>query len=394
MPQEGSAPGPGPGVVLPPVPAEGSPASAAPAAPLAGFRIGVTSDRRSTELIEALERRGGCVLHAPVLRIAPIAEDAELVEETRRIIEARPDYLLVTTAYGMRRWIDAAEAHGHGEALAEVLESASIHVRGPKARGAVRAAGFTDDGISDDERTATLVDAVIERGVDGRTVALQLHGHTDLDGIARLSAAGARVLTVSPYRWVVPQDSEEKVERLIDAACGGGLDVVTFTSAPAVDALWSAAQERGRYWELVQAFQTTLTAAAVGPVTAQPLYDAGIEPLVPERYRMGALIRQVVEFLGDRGTQRYATTLGECVVRGNTVELGGAQTELTASQLAMFRALADAQGAVLPRSELMGLLPESPGEHALDMAVSRLRQALPAAALVATVIKRGYRLNV
>ena len=34
-------------------------------APLDGFRIGVTSHRRSRDLIEALERRGASVLHAP-----------------------------------------------------------------------------------------------------------------------------------------------------------------------------------------------------------------------------------------------------------------------------------------------------------------------------------------
>ncbi|UXN32986.1 hypothetical protein [Glutamicibacter sp. M10] len=33
--------------------------------PLAGFRIAVTSDRRSAELIEAFERRGAEVTHTP-----------------------------------------------------------------------------------------------------------------------------------------------------------------------------------------------------------------------------------------------------------------------------------------------------------------------------------------
>ncbi|GHD06758.1 uroporphyrinogen-III synthase [Zhihengliuella salsuginis] len=361
---------------------------------LTGFRIGVTSDRRSEDLIDALERRGAEVLHAPVLKIAPIAEDAELVRETQELIAARPDYLLVTTAYGMRRWVESADAHGQGDELTEVLENASIYVRGPKARGAVRAAGFTDDGISEDERTSTLVDSVLELGVDGRTVAIQMHGYADLDDIARLQAAGATVLTVSPYRWVVPEGSAEKVEKLIDAVIGGGLDVVTFTAAPAVDALWSAAHERGRYWELVRAFQTNVVAATVGPVTAQPLQDVGIEPLVPERFRMGAMIRQVVEYLSDRGTQRCATAFGELSIRGSQVTLGGETTELGSSQLALFRAIADAQGAVLSRADLIGILPEGQGDHALDMAVSRLRQSLPNPKLVATVIKRGYRLNV
>ena len=362
--------------------------------PLAGFRIGVTSDRRSGDLIDALARRGASVLHAPVLKIAPVAEDAELVAETQAIIEARPDLLLVTTAYGFRRWIEAADAHGLGEELTSVLEGCRILVRGPKARGAVRAAGFDDEGISADERTASMVDRALADGVGGLTVAVQLHGYGDLEALDRLRASGATVLSVSPYRWVAPEGSAEKVERLIDAACTGGLDAVTFTSAPAVDALWSAAHQLGKYVPLLEAFQTSLVAATVGPVTAQPLLDAGIEPLVPDRFRMGAMIRQIVERLSGAGTRRFATALGECTVRGSIVELNGREAELSGSQLALFRALVEAQGTVLPRTEMAALLPEASGDHALDMAVSRLRQALPAPGLVATVIKRGYRLNV
>lgn len=361
---------------------------------LEGFRIGVTSDRRSADLIDALARRGATVLHAPLLRIAPVAEDTELVAETRAVIEAAPDYLLVTTAYGMRRWVDAAEANGLGEDLAAVLEATRIHVRGPKARGAVRAAGFADEAISADALTSTLVDGVIAAGVEGATVAVQMHGHTDHEATRRLREAGATVLPVSPYRWETPPGSREMIDRLVDAACSGGLDVLTFTSAPAVDALFSAAQERGRYPALLDALQTTLTAATVGPVTAQPLLEAGVEPLVPERHRMGAMIRQIVQHLCDRAIDAVDTSCGQLVLRGSIVELRGSRRELTAAQLALFRVLVRARGAVLPRDHLVSLLPEGQGDHALDMAVSRLRAALPDGRLVGTVVKRGYRLNV
>jgi uroporphyrinogen-III synthase len=128
-------------------------------APLEGFRIGVTSDRRSQDLIEALERRGAEVLHAPALKIAPVQEDMRLIEDTRAIIAAKPDLCIATTAYGMRRWCEAADSFGIGDELLETLGACRMFVRGPKARGAVRAAGLADVGISSDETTATLVDA-------------------------------------------------------------------------------------------------------------------------------------------------------------------------------------------------------------------------------------------
>ena len=170
---------------------------------LAGFRIGVTSDRRSDDLISALERRGAQVLHAPALRIAPVAEDRALLQDTAAILHARPDATMITTAYGMRRWSEAADVHGLGEELMETLGASRIFVRGPKARGAVRAAGLNDAGISHDERTSSLVDLLLGEGVAGSTVAVQLHGYTD-DPAGQAPDAGARVLTVTPYRWVKP----------------------------------------------------------------------------------------------------------------------------------------------------------------------------------------------
>jgi len=166
---------------------------------LDGFRIGVTSDRRSGDLIAALERRGAQVLHAPTLRIVQAQQDHRLIDSTRAVIEARPDLLLATTGYGIRGWFEAADAAGLGTALLGVLARARILVRGPKARGALRAGGLSDQGMSAQETTASLVDQVVVDGVDGRTVAVQLHGFIDDEHLQRLRDAGATVIPVAPY---------------------------------------------------------------------------------------------------------------------------------------------------------------------------------------------------
>ena len=77
---------------------------------LAGFRIGVTSDRRSADLIDALARRGAQVVHAPTLRMTNAISDDPVIADTRAIIAARPDVLLATTAYGVRRWVESTHA--------------------------------------------------------------------------------------------------------------------------------------------------------------------------------------------------------------------------------------------------------------------------------------------
>ncbi|WP_434993328.1 uroporphyrinogen-III synthase [Arthrobacter sp. Ld5] len=359
---------------------------------LAGFRIGVTSDRRSGDLIDALERRGASVFHAPALKIAPIAEDVALLADTAAVVSARPDLFIITTAYGMRRWFEAADAAGLGDDLLDVLGNGRIHVRGPKARGAVRAAGLDDVGISSDETTATLVDQILREDLRGLTIAVQLHAYADEHQLERLRAAGATLLTVTPYRWIKPEGSE-RLPRLIEAVCAGQLDCVTFTSAPAVDALFSTAAEQGMQEDLVHRFRHGVLAAAVGPVTAQPLLDAGITPIVPERFRMGALIRLVCDQLAEHHVEQLSTRSGHVEVRGRAVRVDGVRVDLAPAQLALLKALLAARGAVLSREALTNLLTPAGAPHALDMSVNRLRKSLPDPTLIETVVKRGYRLH-
>ena len=257
----------------------------------------------------------------------------------------------------------------------------------------MRAAGLDDSGMSDQETTKSLVDKVLAEGAAGQTIAVQLHGFTDVAQLDRLRAAGATVLTVEPYRWLMPEDSS-RVLRLVDAICTGSVDAVTFTSAPAVDALFNAADGAGRLEALLDAFSETVVAAAVGPVTAAPLRAVGIEPIQPDRYRMGALIRLVCEYLEEQRIFRLPTKHGLIEVRGRIVVVGELRANLAPTSLTLFRALLAARGSVLSRADLTATLPEMQDDHAFDVAISRLRQALPVSGLVATVIKRGYRIDV
>ncbi|WP_136709408.1 uroporphyrinogen-III synthase [Agromyces sp. H66] len=361
---------------------------------LEGFRIGVTSDRRSADLIDALARRGAQVLHAPTLRMANAVSDDPVIADTRAIIEARPDVLLATTAYGVRRWFEVADAAGLGEDLVDALSDTAILVRGPKARGGIRAAGLNDVGMSAEETTESLIDEVLTTYPPGLTVAVQLHGFLNPWQLDRLHDAHDRVLTVEPYRWIETDDADDRVDRLIDAACSGGLDAITFTSAPAVHALLSAAEARGRHDDLVDAMCGPVVAAAVGPVTAAPLLAAGIAPIQPERYRMGALIRLVCEHLEQSRIIRLDTRHGPLALRGSVVDIDDRRVALAPVALTILRTLVQARGSVVARDRLAASLPGTTDPHALEVALSRLRQTIGVPGLIATVVKRGYRIDV
>lgn len=358
---------------------------------LTGFRVGVTSDRRSQDLISALERRGAEVLHAPALKIAPHDQDTILVAETRALIEARPEVVLITTGYGMRRWLEVADTVGLGARLTEVLEDALILARGPKSVGAIRAAGLEEEAASASDTTASLIDAVHQAGLTGRRVAIQLHGYTDEIQLARLRDLSARVWTVTPYRWVPPA-APERLSRLIEATCARHLDAVTFTSAPGAEATVAVAREIGLLDEFVAALETDVLAVAVGPVTAGPLRDAGATVLAPDRHRLGALIRLVSEELAEHRVRRLRCGAAELELRGGAVLVDGQLITLSPNAFALLRTLAGTEG-VARRADLQRCLPDGTDEHALDVAISRLRRSLGVPGLVKTVVKRGYRLN-
>ena len=356
---------------------------------LRGFRVAVTSDRRADDLITALVRRGADVLHAPALRISPHEEDDALIAQTLEVISAEPDVVLVSTGYGMRRWFDVADAAGLGAQLAAVLDRASVLARGPKALGAVRAAGLERVRATQHETTASMVDELLA-GPAPRCVAVQVHGLTDTRQLERLRSRQCRLVTVTPYRWV-PPEVDGRVPRLIEAICARQVDAVTFTSPPGAAAVMAAAADAGRLDEVVAAFDGPVLAAAVGPVTAAALADAGVTAAVPERYRLGALIRLVCDGLDARVIRMWFRDR-PIELRGRAVAIGDEEILLGPTAVALLRRLAATDG-VVSKAELGRCLPDNPDEHAVEVAMSRLRAALGTPRLVTTVVKRGYRLN-
>lgn len=370
---------------------ETTPAGAS--APLDGFTIVLTSDRRSEEFAAALARRGATVLRAPMLRIVPTGEDAVLEAATQRLVDNPPDDVVVTTAIGFRGWIEAADAHGQAEDLLRVLGSARILARGPKGRGAIRAAGLSEAWSAASETTVEVVEHLVAEGVRGRRIAVQQHGLPDEDLLDRLRAAGAELETFQVYRWG-PSPDPTSVQRALDAVCAGSADAVAFTSAPGSQAFLDAAEASGRRPDVVRALRGDTVAAAVGPVTAAPLVEAGVTPLVPDRSRLGALVRALADHLVEHHVRRITTPAGVIELRGRRALLDGRCLQLSPSPLAVLKALARRPGEVVDRGNLLAALPAGGDMHAVEVAVGRLRTGLGAPKVVETVVKRGYRLVV
>lgn len=360
---------------------------------LTGTHVLVTAQRRSGDLALALARRGAEVDVAATLGVqAHIDEDA-LLARTRELVEQPADIVIITTGIGFRGWWETAEAAGMADDLLAALARSRLVARGPKAHGALRAIGLRPDWVAESETSSEISTFLRADGVAGARIAVQHHGSGD-DGLeADLRGAGAaEVADLVVYRWGPPPDPDAVVRSVADTA-DGMYDAVAFTSAPGAEAWLASVREQdaqARVVELVR--QGRLTVAAVGPVTAEPLRVAGLRPLVPDRGRLGALVRSLVVHLGSEHGG-IPTAAGRLRLRARTATLDHRLLPVSPGGLSILRRLASDPGAVVSREDLLAALPRgSTDPHTAEVSVARLREAMGPRAPISTVVKRGYRL--
>lgn len=331
------------------------------------------------------------------MRMIPIAEDSLMREATERLLAAPADLMVLTTAAGVRWWMQVCEDWGLAERLAGLLGAIPLYSRGPKTTGAIRAAGLREHASAASEASAELLEMLLARGVDGLTIGVQVQGAGSgwnpmaplLDG---LRDAGAEVIEVPVYRWEPPEDLAA-LDELVTVVAASGVDAVTFTSAPAVMAVLARADALGVLDSLLAALGGSVAAVCVGPVTAAPLTELGVPVTMPDRMRLGALMRHTVEVLAARTTP-IRVVGHELTVCAAAVLLDGRPVEMTPAQLAVLRVLAHRPGVCVSRDELLTTLPgDGTDPHAVETAVGRLRKALGVPGMVSTVVKRGYRLT-
>jgi uroporphyrinogen-III synthase len=360
-----------------------------PVEPLAGYTIGITAARRREEFAAALERRGAKVVSAPAVRIVPLADDSELHTATTRCLEYPLDIVIATTGFGFRGWMEAADAWGLGEELLGAAGRATVLARGPKARGAVRAAGLREAWSPESESVSEVLEYLLASDLAGKRIAVQLHGEPLPDLVRALRDAGAEVIEVPVYRGALPADIAP-LHRLIQAVAGAAIDGIAFTSALAATGFIHEAGSLGCWDAVRSALRTPVVLACVGPVTAGPFLREDIPVVQPGRARLGALVREIVEQVPARRSITVPSAGHDLEVRGQAAVLDGRLIPLTSASMVLVRGLAARPGHVLSRADLLG--PAEGGEHAVEVAIGRLRAALGDPRIIETVPKRGYRL--
>jgi len=358
----------------------------------------VTSARRADELCALLRQHGATVSAAPAITMIDLTDDVVLRGRTESLIATPPDVLVVTTGMGFRGWISAAHRWGLADKLIEGLATARIVARGPKAVGALRAVGLPEEWSPDSESSVAMFD-YLKSDIAGSRIAVQLHGTTgDWDPapelLDQLRKAGADVLPIPVYRWRAARPGSE-FDRLATEIAQRQFDAVSFTSAAAVMAMLTRAAELGISDALLLALRSDVHAMCVGPLTARPLELLNVPTSAPRRMRLGALARHIVEELPRLRTLTLRAAGHLIEVRSGGVMVDGEPKSMSPSCMATLRALAHQPGRVVSRQTLLAALPgNGANTHAVETAILRLRTTLGDKNIIATVVKRGYRLAV
>ncbi len=358
---------------------------------LAGFTVGITADRRWEEQAELLQRRNALVLHGPTIRTLPVGPDEELFDVTERLLLRPPDYVVANTGIGMRAWIAAAESWGHGDALISMFNDSQVFARGPKASAAMHQSGVRVAAKASSERLDELVRMLIECNISGRRIAFQRHGDESPEAMALLRNAGAQVIEVPVYRWILPIDLAPALS-LVDAIVTGNVQAVTFTSAPAVRNLFLIAEENGQAKSVRAALNGKVLPVTVGPVCAAAAIESGVvSPVIPDRFRIGPMIRALTDALRTTG-QRMSIGGVPASFRGTELCVGSEFLPLSDKESALLSALMMAAPKVLSRSELLSRLWSIDTDpHVIEVTVARLRRRLGSlGSSIVAVPRRGY----
>jgi uroporphyrinogen-III synthase len=258
-----------------------------------GPRVGVTGARKGAELVTAFERRGARVLHGPTLGGDRPVDDDTLAAAVDRLADLGPPWFAASTGTGVRLLTDAAERTGRLDALVRLLADATVVARGAKAAGGLKRLGVDPAWVAPDERDAQVEQWLATRVRPGDVVAVQVHG-AGAHPYGELARLGAALEVVTPYVSTPPDDTEPGT-RLARAVVAGELDVVTFTSPGAVHGLAALAEAAGIGAVVRSALNGPVAVAAVGPVTALAVRQAGYPVTIePDNPRSGGLVRAVM----------------------------------------------------------------------------------------------------
>lgn len=241
------------------------------ASPLTGKRITVTRPvHQASRMYQMLEARGASVIEFPTIHIEPVS-DPEPLRQALSILDTF-DLVIFTSVNGV--------IHTWQQLKYPWPDSVHVAAIGPATAEALHSRGVIPDFVPSEHVAEALANGL--GSVQNQSILLPRASRTRTTLVDRLCASGAQVTLVTAYETHVNQPSDAAY-----AALAYGTDAVTFTSGSTVEGFVAVSPD----------FRIPVTAACIGPITAQVAADAGFKvAIVAKTYTSEGLVTALEEY--------------------------------------------------------------------------------------------------
>jgi uroporphyrinogen-III synthase len=261
---------------------------------LAGKKIALLGSRKIDEISKLVQNQGGAAVSRPAQGTA-LLKDEKLKDHVEMLIEGSFDWVILTTGIGVETIYQTSLEMNRSDALISSLQKANIAARGYKTANTLKRLDIIPVVRDDDGSMAGLMRQLSSHPLEGMKVALQLHGDPAPQLKRLLEENQADYEEILPYIHIPPE--ENVMNLLLSELLDGELDSVFFTSTPQVRNLFSFARKRNAEEQLKACFSGRTVALSVGKVTAQALYEEGIERvIIPEVERIGSAVIELARY--------------------------------------------------------------------------------------------------
>lgn len=252
-----------------------------------GKLIGITRPKeRTQEAVDFIEANCGKSIVAPTLELR-ISNSDSLVKLCS--MAEKLDWLIFTSPTAI------ISLFKHCPYLKDKLSvDCKIAVIGPRTAKFLSEYGLNADIIPDDYTAEGLLDVLKYQDMKGKTIGIPRTMDARDVLPEGLKKRGATVFLADAYKSSLPKD-KTKVQNLIKLIIEGKMDAVTFTSPLTVNNFFEIAEDNQRDM-LINIFKSEkVLVAAIGPVTAKPLIERGINPITPEKYTVKAMLTELMD---------------------------------------------------------------------------------------------------
>ena len=220
---------------------------------------------------QMLEERGATVVEFPTIRIEPASNPKPLRQVLGKV--ATFDRVLFTSVNGV--------THTWQHLQHPWPDSVRVAAIGPATAAALHSRGVTPDFVPSEYVAEALASGL--GSVQGQSILLLRASKARPALVEMLRARGARVTLVTAYETQVNHPPDAAYAALAD-----GTDAVTFTSGSTVEGFVAVSPD----------LKNPVTAACIGPITAQVAVDAGFKvAIVAKSYTTEGLVTRVGRIL-------------------------------------------------------------------------------------------------